>query len=155
VIVAAGNAYGERVHARMSIPAGSFKQLRWSIAPDDPTDSYMEVWLPPQDDDGHAPVVAVRLVPPPSLVPAPPLAGAGESWFGVPTGTQLAPVCSVVHPTKAPNGKIGSMVLVTVGPTHADAAPAASAPVGTWIVEIHNQGAAPLTAHAWIERDDP
>ncbi|MDM0064986.1 S8 family serine peptidase [Variovorax sp. J31P207] len=156
VMVSAGNAYDAQIHAETRIAPNDCKTLRWRVPPGDDTHNFMEIWLPPGDDAGGAPVVDVRLVPPAGLAPASPLTGAGQGWFGVPDDSPLGlPICAVIHPTTAPQGTNGSMALLAVAATEGDASITAVAPSGTWEVEIHNQGNAPLTVHAWVERDDP
>lgn len=156
VMISAGNAYDAQIHAEIRIAPNDYRTLSWDLAAGDATHNFMEIWLPPTDEADLPPVVDVRLVPPADWTPPSPLTGPGQAWFGVAVDDPLdRPICAVVHPSEAPQGTIGSMILLAVGATQGDPAIWPIAPAGIWKVEIHNQGSAPLTIDAWVERDDP
>ncbi|NML46301.1 hypothetical protein HHL11_21305 [Ramlibacter sp. G-1-2-2] len=153
VMVAAGNAYDAEIHAQVRIRSEGSKALRWSVAPDDKTHSFMEVWLPPTDEFGQPTALAVRLIPPAGLGPVSPLVTIGTSWFGFPApGTAGPAICGIVYPTSTPQGKYGTMALLCVAGTQGSGN---LAPAGIWTVEICNQGSGTVEIDAWIERDDP
>src|SRR5262245_60456300 len=47
VVLPSGNSNLLRCHARVSINSGGKKELDWRLQPDDRTESWIEVWLPP------------------------------------------------------------------------------------------------------------
>ncbi|HRH88941.1 MAG TPA: hypothetical protein PLO41_19000, partial [Rubrivivax sp.] len=59
VVVAAGNAYDKALHARAVVEPGRHACFDWHNLPDDPSDSFVEIWLP-----ADATATDVRVVPP-------------------------------------------------------------------------------------------
>lgn len=156
VMVAAGNAFETKCHARLRVDDGHAQALQWSVATDDATDSFVEIWLPDLDETGHEPTVSVRLLPPGAAPGTGVKVMGGQARFGVPVGSASPdPVCAVINARSVPNGTRGRMILVAVGPTLADESDRPAAPPGDWTIEICNDGGAPVKIHAWIERDDP
>jgi hypothetical protein len=144
VVVAAGNAYDKKLHARARIEAGQTACFVWHNLPDDPTDSFVELWLPTD-----AAEVEVRVIPPgaraasgwlrPGQVTA--LRGDGDEVFA-----------TLVHARRTCQGRARRMVLLAVAPTRSDSGRRA-APYGTWQIELHSDQT--VTVRAWCERDDP
>lgn len=145
VVLAAGNAYASRCHARLAIPEGGSARFVWEVPDDDATESFLEIWA---EGAAHA-GVQVRLRPP----------GAGWSGSVGPSEASVAvepgsvPWCLVSNSVSAGNGR--HHVLVCLGPTSPERRTGRTpAPAGAWEVEITTLGKA-LTVDAWVERDGP
>jgi Subtilase family len=151
VVMAAGNTYQpfqppRPTHGAMQLSSLQRKGIVWRIQPDDPTDSYLEIWL----RTPSAPASAVVHVTPPggatlSLRP-------GQVRCLKVDGVTVA---SVVFPVRVPQSKASSMALVALAPTVSTGGRAA-APDGGWVIEVENlaHGEAELDVDIWIERDD-
>jgi hypothetical protein len=46
VVLPAGNNFLSRCHARFTVKANGFHELRWRVLPDDRTESSIDIWLP-------------------------------------------------------------------------------------------------------------
>jgi hypothetical protein len=159
VVLPAGNSHLSRTHAGCWLGPGKTATLRWKVQPDNPADSFAEVWF-------DAPAMAqVALLPP----------AAGElRWVGFGHAEKLCrgdkPVAAVIFPTKVAQGKHGSMALCAVSGTrqatdavdadtlgHVGLFPRHSVPAtpGIWKIRVHNKSpTAPLRFDAWIQRGD-
>ena len=156
LVLAAGNAAGRRGHAAATLGADESAALHWVLPTADPTQSFLDVWYEQaagqpapcftfQHDAGGAAASAGTLGPLTLLRDAsgmlaaavahlPPAEGSasGRLWIA------LAPT----HPARLDPGPEGQ-------------GEPASAPPGTWRLQVHNPGKAALVLHAWIERDEP
>ena len=151
IVLAAGNARQERCHVERTVRHDRPVRLQWQLVPDDPTDTFLEVWYPPGKCS-----LRVRVRPP------------NQEWSNwvAPDGSQVLTdleskqvVASVFHDQRVPNGK-DAMILICAAPTFQPVNDSgALAPAGHWEAEIELvNGAAEddrVTLHAWIERDDP
>lgn len=142
VVIPAGNARDGRLHVRSTVQPGQVHGWTWRNLPEDPSDSFVELWLP---DD---PAVFVRLCPP---------AGGPSPWLA-PGQSQVLhrdgqPVAALVAPKKACQSPEGRMVLLATRATRPGAGP--PAPYGGWCLEVFNGSHQPVEARAWCERDDP
>lgn len=169
VVLPAGNSHGWRCHASKGLgPTATDLELQWKVQPDNPHESFLEVWLPP----GASHKISVR-TPTGSLLEAE-CAAPGQPC---PTRIELpkpqdepVPSHALIWPQQVPQSDLGTMALVAVGPTarwsdlkrqgnaltrnnFKDGLRAA--PHGIWTVTIHWTGGAPgETVHAWVQRAD-
>jgi hypothetical protein len=150
VVLPAGNHYLARCHSGFSLaaatsPDGSIEVLRWRIQPDDKSASFMEIWLPKTAADQKRPQVAVRLTTP-----------RGETTPWIQPGSQWPPPTN--HNVRFlvvnldPAGERPRIVLA-VAPTAETTTSPRTAPSGTWLVEVKNQGGA-VSVDAWVQRGD-
>jgi Subtilase family len=195
LVAAAGNAHGSRTHAALGLEAapdvaplpdnvakgqravsalapGTWREVDWEIAPDNPHESYLEIWIEEDTAEG----VLVSLQPP---LGAPPIqAQVGDAKVllapDAVDGRRL-PMAGVIYAKRVAQGLKGTMILLAVGPTmpsHRMPAPddldvgddpAARprpgvardpAPSGAWRVTVHNQLARRVSVHLWTERND-
>jgi hypothetical protein len=156
VVVAAGNAArvvddatGETrlCNRRGRVAADGNAKLVVNVDAEDRTDTFVEVWLEASAADTP---VTVTLQAPGS---APITAAPGESAVlrSKPAGEVLAAVINGSGPLVSPNGA-RRIVLVAIG--HTNRAHLPSAPLGRWVVTVHNDSAQPVDFDAWIERRD-
>jgi hypothetical protein len=150
VVLPAGNHYLARCHSRFDLakvtsPNGSIEVLRWRIQPDDKSASFMEIWLPEAAADQTRPQIAVRLTTP-----------RGETTPWIQPGSQWPP--STNHDVRFlavnldPAGERPRIVLA-VAPTAETKTHPRTAPSGTWLVEVKNEGSA-VSVDAWVQRGD-
>ena len=160
VVLPAGNSHLSRCHWYGYVEQQVPKVLRWKVIPDNPTDSFMELWF---EDDAD---IEVRLIPP-DASGSPPIRPE-SAWSLSSHGDRTPPVVSaaVIYPGKAAEGKRGRMVLLAVAATRRrivrnrrdddSGAPEVhrQAPHGIWRIELVNRGSVRKQVHAWIQRDD-
>lgn len=143
--VAASNSYQARTHANLTLDAAApAHTLHWRLPPDDRSQSFLELWVPPGSEG-----LRVSLTPPagPAL---PPLAlGQSRVWRDD-TGRAVA---AVIGLRRVALGQPGTCVLVAVG-ANAGWPAAGLAPPGTWQVGLQHSGASPIVLDAYVERDD-
>lgn len=143
VVIPAGNARDERMHLRAELEPGQAGRWTWRNLPDDPSDSFVELWLP---DD---PQVAVRIQAPGGDQPS--------CWLRPGQARVLQrdgrAVAALVAPHRASQSPRGRMVLLATRGTRPDGLP--TAPYGGWTLEVANGSARPVTVQAWCERDNP
>lgn len=149
IVMAAGNAGDKLGHARATIPAGQTPgaELQWALPPDDPTQSFLELWYP-RPASGVTPGIDVEH---PAITPV-----LGNRRRAVPLKAKADPgktIGMLVHAPHAAEGLHAGRVLLALAPTAGDAG-AALAPAGVWTVRVNNPGPAPLEVHAWVERDE-
>ena len=148
ITLGAGNERKLRGHVQRELCKDEPVVLRWSVQPDDPTDSFLEVWYAKDQAD----TVTVQVKPP-----------AGE-WSGpVKVGQRRrldAPdrscIAAVMHEAAVPNGA-GAMILVAQAPTEPEPGAqtiGARADAGIWEIKLATTAASPVPIDAWIERDD-
>lgn len=133
VVLPAGNSHLLRSHAAKRLCASNDAlTLLLKIQPDNPDESYLEIWLP----DGMDAHIAVT----------PPGSGAGrrygknestlEVWSRPDPGQprQFRPYAALVLPRPVPQGRQGAMALLAVAPTikAIEAPEAADAPLFDW-----------------------
>ncbi|MFN0088590.1 MAG: S8 family serine peptidase [Blastocatellia bacterium] len=147
VVVAAGNAYGERTHAHCSIMPGASQSLRLRVNSGDPTLNRVELWYPAITD------LAVSIRSP----------SGDHQLTGIRPGLrqQLAtagkPFLEILHRRFDP-GNNSNQVLILISPTgpgpQRDVFAITPEP-GVWTIELANPpDGLPVTVHGWIERDD-
>jgi hypothetical protein len=179
IVVSAGNSHRAGTHARLQIDADdSDHLLTWRIGPDNPQETFLEVWLPGVDVDGiqlsdetlarisvhlHPPggLASVELTPGHLRLLAP---GPAPSTQGAPPKGEI-PIAGAMFARRVAQSRSGTMLLVAVAPTRrpllGERAIRKPAPHGDWQVRVSMRksgagGAAarPLVVHAWTQRND-
>lgn len=151
VIVPSGNALDRSVHAQLHLRTGDVDTLHWELMPDDPSDSFVEMWVPyPQTSAvPNPPTIRVRVTPPGSM-PSP--------WIEPGTATRLeiegATAAMLIGAAVPCQSETGALVLLAVAPTSAGSGRARAA-YGEWRIEVENVSHGSLLVNAWCERDDP
>ena len=176
IVVSAGNAHRSRTHSRLELrQGGPAKTLVWRVAPDNPLQSFLEIWFPSMDASGGAldQVIhedAIVRVQPPGNLPVQQIR-IGQMWClkddpGSTVEKQrgiLQPVAAAgVFSRKVVQGTEGTMVLLAVGATRSqsgdDGKRKSETLHGDWAIEIgyiHAQEThRRLIVHAWTERND-
>jgi hypothetical protein len=143
VVLSAGNSYLSRIHAQLSFAAaGDAKTVNWRVLPDDRTDSFVEIWLPPPAAGAPPSRVTVTIKDPTQHSFT-----IDETMFSVPIGAY-----GRMYYWKTPTRRV---FVLALKPT-TDLSGALVAPVGTYEIEIRHTGglAAGDIVHAWVARDD-
>jgi hypothetical protein len=145
IVIAAGNSYQTRTHANMTLRHKESGQLNWRVQPDDTSQSFLELWLPPGAEG-----IEIEITPPgrPTL-PALQLSQS-RMWLG--GGKQ--PLCALIYPERVATGERGTCALLALAPTFSFETDTATAPSGVWQVKLTNTQAATVTLDAYVERDD-
>ncbi|MGC4393961.1 hypothetical protein [Hydrogenophaga sp. T2] len=146
IAVPAGNAYQSRTHANATLAPREALDLHWRVQPDDRTQSFLEIWLP-----ANAAGVAITVQPPERPAQAVTLR-PGESGMWV--DARGVPQWTLIYPTTTALGAHGTCALLALEPSFSREPGRALAPFGVWQVRLHNQGRAPVTFDAYVERDD-
>jgi subtilisin family serine protease len=159
LVVAAGNGFEQRTHARADVPAQATARLRWILPTADRTPNDIEVWFRASD------AFTLTLVAPDGGTYGP--LGNGSYVLARTDGAIIGRVEFV-------DAGSDSVILLALRATEATtlvAAPApapaqapaqnagqplvfAPAPAGLWTIDLHNLRAAAATFDAWIQRDD-
>jgi hypothetical protein len=148
IAVPAGNSYQSRTHANKELLPGQGCKLTWCVQADDRTESFIELWLAGQLGPFQA--ASVRVTPP-GGVPLPwvPLGQSGM-W----TDANGQPLCALIFPAAVATGTTGTCALLALAPTFSFDKDIATAPCGSWTVEVRNDGNDTVIFDAYIERDD-
>jgi hypothetical protein len=181
IVLAAGNAHRARAHARLELQPGAYGTFAWTVGPDNPHPSFLEIWLPDEDlDDNGRPgrplypseqgafLIQVRAPGAPvsdALAP-----GAGRLLERLPQreGDPTEVLGAVVYARRVVQGRLGTMCLIAAMPTRRttaqDVGPPTPVPPGEWLVEVSRQGstiqsvpgtrAGAALVCAWAERND-
>jgi hypothetical protein len=156
IVIPAGNGYDYLTHA--SVVAGP--DARWHdmplrILPDDPTDTFVELWYEPQLAGDARAILDIQLIAP-----------DGSCSDAVPCDTALefvrvvrgkeTPIAAVVHQSRPPTAPESSKhsVLVALAASRPTLRNRPAAAHGVWTVRVRNRGGLAVTVNAWIERDD-
>lgn len=146
IVLPAGNGYQDRLHANATLAPGQSLPLHWKVLPDDATQSFLELWFPPDAKDlrisvgppgGHAALQGLRV-------------GESRMW----RDAQGRAIAALIYPARVATGRDGTCALLALAPTFSFSADAATSPCGVWQVEVSNRGPAPVTVDAYVERDD-
>jgi hypothetical protein len=148
VVLAAGNGFEARCHARKRVPQNRIRSLRWIISPHDPTANDLEIWYQ------NTSILLVRLrkrgtaITPSDWVP---LDQAPSSITRV-DGKAIGRIEHLASDT----GNGANRILITLNATDAAAEVGnnAPAPSGVWTVQFKHVGGVAAELHAWIWRDD-
>ena len=146
LVVPAGNAREERMHVTGPIEQGRVVTFCWNNPPDDPSESFVEIWLPVEGD------FRVRVTPPPGHGPSDELVpGTAGTWVG--SGGKVAG--AVVFAKQVCQSARGRMVLLAVARTRLGG-DRPVAPYGRWEIQVSaGQRLKVGEIHAWCERDVP
>lgn len=150
VVLPAGNHYLARCHASFDLtkantPKTSTKSLQWRVQPDDKACSFTEIWLPKLAKDNARPKVAIRITTP---------TGDASPWI-LPGGDWLWPTGNDVRFQANYYDLAGERpwIKLAMAPTEEMTPSPLTAPSGTWLIEIRNDGGA-LGVDAWVQRGD-
>jgi hypothetical protein len=152
VVLPAGNHYLARCHARFSMAAAQplfrpVERLQWRVQPDDQSASFVEIWLPHSQGAQPLPQIDVRNTAPTGATS--PWIGPGGDWKW-PSNTNVRFHTQSIY-TFPPGGR--PHILLSMAPT-AQLGPAPlTAPSGTWLIEVRNNGRA-IKIDAWVQRGD-
>ena len=145
IILAAGNSYQLRTHANLTLAKNEHATLHWRGQPDDSTENFLELWLPPQAEG-----IKIEITPPGrATLPA---LGFGQSRMWTDGGTQ--PLCALIYPKSVATGTHGTCALIAVAPTFSFDKGTATAPSGAWQIKLTNTQPGHVTIDAYVERDD-
>ena len=150
VVLPSGNSYLSRCHANLSIGPGRQTELHWRVQPDDRTESWVEIWLPPVASGHSQPVISIEVVTPAGLA-------SGEIAQGMECPLKLggSVIGRVANYAPAPASNNRGRITVHLAPTASDDGSVAVAPCGQWRIVLTNRGARRVReVHAWIQRDD-
>jgi hypothetical protein len=145
VVLPVSNNYQSRTHANATLSKGERVALHWRGQPDDLTQNFLELWIPP-DARG----IEVRLTPP-GQASLPVLAWGKSGTWNTSDGK---PLCALIYPQSVATGANGTCALIAVSPTLAFDKSTSTAPSGVWEVELINTQAGKITVDAYVERDD-
>ncbi|MBN8491530.1 MAG: hypothetical protein J0M00_08925 [Burkholderiales bacterium] len=167
VVLAAGNAHTASAHASVELGEDGPKAFTWLLGPDNPLESYLEIWLPDQDvAEGEVAAKTLRRIGVEVWSPdRQHLASANcdEVWQlrGTdPAGKASPPLAALIYSRRVVQSEHGTMVLLAVAPTRPNptrSGPQTVAPHGEWTVAVNwgSDGAGRrATVHAWCERGD-
>lgn len=143
LVIPSGNARDKSLHAFAKIPKDGMARFHLNLLPEDPTDSFVEVWLPPGGERAE-----VRLVSPGGETGA--WVSPGQAGVFMRAQNLLA---SVVYADRVCQSGRGAMVLIAFSPTQIGEG-RNTCPYGRWVIEVRNRSEDPAEVHAWCERDD-
>lgn len=154
VVLPVGNSYQMDCHAQLQVAAGASASVGFELMPDDPTDSFVEIWYEAGPADSPA-QIEVSLRPPRdgSLLGPAAINDIWEWESGVIihiAGATTAQTASTGRPPK-----INNQVLVAINPTLERGSGRKEAPYGIWELRIRNKGSKAITLDAWVQRDEP
>ncbi len=143
VVLPAGNSLLSRTHAQRSFRAAARTEtLHWRVLPDDLTESFVEIWLPPPAAGAPASRLRVTLTAPTGQS-----ASIDETMTAVPF--PLGELSYVALPTAR------TFVLI-LHPTSDLAGGGTVAPAGTYAIRLEHTGGLSSgdRVHAWVARDE-
>jgi hypothetical protein len=154
LVIPSGNARQRAMHAvaKLGCPNKPVVEFEWHNQPDDPSDSFVEIWLPKAGGFD----VCVRA----------PGASAASDWVSAGNAVSLldarqagvngepAVLASLIYPRQACQSDGGSMVLFAVARTRPSPVRPRAA-YGKWRIGIRAKQNNAGEVHAWCERDDP
>jgi hypothetical protein len=146
IVLAAGNYRQKRIHAQFNVPALTSVRMHWRLQPCSLSASLMEIWFAAAGAQA-----TVTLTSP---------LGQRIAVWPVNPSARLTNVATEVlmlaqFLTSPSNGR-SYVVLNTARTAFDPAAPWGQAivPSGVWIVDVMNNGNAPVSFDAWIKRSD-
>jgi hypothetical protein len=150
ITMPAGNGYQSRTHATFALHPGQQSPLvQWRIAPDDATESYVEIWL---EQDMQ---VEVRISDPLGNTLVPPVRyGDVRNLAGYHVSLLPGNVLGAFYNDAGLAGQNGHCVLLAVAPTVSSDGTRVTAPHGVWQLTVTNIGETAGVVDAYIERDD-
>jgi Subtilase family len=139
LVLPAGNHFLANLHGKVSLTQENREaEFLWEVMPDDPTESYLELWCPANSN------ICLVLTSPSGLKHT---LSANELRYISSDNAKLA----LIRATKSSNGE-NELVLVALSPTHA--CKAVNVESGVWSVKVSMNGSEKITVNAWVERDD-
>ncbi len=148
VVLPAGNNHLSRCHAHFSLPAGSSRELRWRVLPDDRTESSVDMWLPAGTKLGK---LSVLITAPDGSNGTGAFPANGQCEFKI--GNDI-----VGRATFFPAGSpaLRSRITLWLAPTVSPDGNVPTAMAGVWLIKIRNRhgSVAVNDIHAWVQRDD-
>lgn len=183
IVVAAGNLHGGNTHAALRMRQGHSGQLTWTVTPDNPMESFLELWFPGHDARGAALAedfarhFLLRIEPPGGgpvqhlscgqgfVLTHDPEQAEGVDKRNLSGGGQSLPVAGALFCRRVAQGLNGTMLLLAVAPTRRHLQGGEHerpvAPHGDWLLDLSwNEGTGPVDSgcevvvHAWTERND-
>lgn len=149
LVVAAGNAFEEKLHASAALSPRQRITLNWQVPPDDFTGSFLEIWF-----EGEPEGVQVELHPPIDVGPP----ARVDSTTTIQTAALTVggvPVAGAFYVRNSPNASGRSMVLLALAPTRPERCLGRPpAPHGVWKVTV-SAGRSGVRFDATIQRDNP
>lgn len=153
IVVAAGNGAEEFWTSTGSLPVDAKAPPQdgrvWLLMPDDPTDSFVELWW--RARPGPVPGQLELRVTPPATLSAEPSGWVAPGQTVLLERTPGRPVCMVTN-LGAPALGSDPMALVALAP---NAGMRAAARAGRWRIDMRNVGGTPVDYDLWIQRDEP
>ena len=147
IVVAAGNTRGKRIHAQRDIGPEHPGSFRFFTPPDNPRESYLELWIPNMADDRPPAGIGITVTAPTG---AEITVQAGEAHL-LKLLSDEAPCAGIVFSHRVAQGRNGTMFLLLVRPTQT-AGQSGRAPAGVW--ELNVTAGHSVTIHGWVERND-
>ena len=145
LVLPAGNAREAKLHAVAKVSQQHPATFTWNNPPDDPSESFVEMWLPIDGD------FQVSVIPPAGLSASRSLS-PGQAGTWVDDGNRV--VAALVFAKTVCQSRLGRMVLLAVAKTRKSTS--AAAPYGRWTLQVKLTGTTQsATVHAWCERDTP
>lgn len=153
IVIAAGNAANWKVHAKRTISLDRPGRFDVMVPPDNPRETYVEVWLPEVGVSG-TPIrpdqFTIEAISP-SGVRSGPVTVGQAALYG--SGDRVS--ASVLFARRAAQGNTGTMILLAFRATNADAiVPSEAPPYGVWSITMSLRGEDRAEVHAWVERND-
>jgi hypothetical protein len=149
LVLAAGNTAGKHIHAARTVAMGSPGRFDILLTPDNPQESYVEVWLPANGTTVFADDFTVEVTAPDGQRSPPLIVGQALVLCG--DGAVRA---SVVFARAVAQGRCGTMVLLAVRSSRPVDGRIDVGPYGFWSIQISTTLADPVKVHAWVERND-
>ena len=150
IVLPAGNHYLARCHASFKLRASEassapVKQLHWRVQPDDKSCSFAEIWLPKFAQHHTRPKVALRITTP---------TGASSRWI-LPGGSWLFSLANSVRFQADYYDLPGDRpwIKLAMSPTAEMTENPRTAPSGSWLIELRNDGGE-IEVEAWVQRGD-
>lgn len=144
LVLPAGNAHGSDCHAELDLAPGARGVFTWRVRPDDPTDSFIELYL--EGDETTA--VRAELLPP--AMPSSGSVGFNRALVARDAAglARCALMCAGPGTAEAQ-----ARIVVMLAPSDPQARRIGAAPAGDWQLRLHNGGKTGVRALGWIERD--
>lgn len=156
MVLPAGNGYDSQTHARVNASSdGRWHDIFFRIMPDDPTDTFVEVWYEPSpaSSDGATAVIDLEIQAPDGSSSG--VVSAGEFKELPSLDCKKLPRAAIVHllhPVAGHGTK--RQALLALAATRTTDPRRDVAPHGVWTIRIRNRGSLTIPVDAWIERDD-
>lgn len=149
IAIAAGNTAGTNVHAVRHARKGKPGRFDFIVPPDNPRESYIEVWLPVDEKAVHAEAFTVEVIAPNGCRSQAVAVGKAASLC---VGDRT--LASLVFLRRVAQGLSGTMVLLAIRSTTALDEGGGEALYGPWSIEVSTTIDAGVAIHAWVERND-